>query len=233
MLRALPFSLAFHLLVALAAALFGSYVAPPRLDRQVIRVRLADAPRPDRSPQQAPAPQPRPEPRPEPQPSPAATPPPQPEPRKLPKPDTKAEAPAATKPAAPKAPAPQLRPEPQQSSPPAAAAPSGEPTIGGTDQPFPFDWYTAIVKSRIDRNYNPTQLGLGGQSQRIAVIHFFIESNGAVTSATVAQSSGITVLDREALRAVQAAHPLPPLPRGFPGSRLGITFIFATRSELP
>jgi TonB family protein len=52
-----------------------------------------------------------------------------------------------------------------------------------------------------------------------------------VTAAIVVESSGIAVLDREALRAVQTSHPLPPLPRGFPGTRLGITFIFTTRLD--
>jgi TonB family protein len=103
-------------------------------------------------------------------------------------------------------------------------------SAGGTDQPFPFAWYLTLVEGHISRNWNPTQLGFAGQVERGCVVHFVIQENGAIAEAVVEETSGVALYDREALRAVTVANPLPPLPRGFGARSLGVSFIFTLRA---
>jgi TonB family protein len=221
MFRGLPYSLIVHLLVLAGVVLFGAHVPAPNLKPQrVISVRMVhpEKPKPQQAEpeQQVKAPEPK---------------PPEPKPVPQKQPDQKSVKPE------PEEPEQKEEPEPEPEQKPAealdeAALSSGEPTISGTDEPFPFAWYLDIVKGRITRNWNPTQLGIREGSERTCAVHFVIERSGAVTRATLVQSSGIALLDREGLRAVQAAHPLPPLPNAFASRSLGVTFVFHLRSGL-
>ncbi len=246
MLRSLPLSLVGHAALLAALALFGGSVTPPRPEpRSAIRVRLGGGPPGARgsaprvaAPVIAPA-----------RDEPAAPPKPQPGTRRLPVAEKKK--PAATTVKKPpsqavKGLAPD-RPTDRKAAPTSGAAGAAGVTGraggatgtgivgtgaagGGTGQPFPFAWYLTLVEGHVSRNWNPTQLGFGGQAERGCVVHFVIQENGAVTEATVEESSGVALYDREALRAVTAANPLPPLPRGFGARSLGVSFIFTLRA---
>ena len=241
MLRSLPWSLAGHVALLAALAVFGGSVTPPRAEmRSAIRVRIGGGPPGSRgapSLRLAPA-----------RDEPAAPPKPQPGTRRLPVAEKKP-APTTAKMAA-RPVAKGLAPErPLDKTP--AFAPGSRGTVGttgltggtggtgslgtgasagGTDQPFPFAWYLTLVEGHISRNWNPTQLGFGGQAERGCVVHFVIQENGAIAEATVEETSGVALYDREALRAVTVANPLPPLPRGFGARSLGVSFIFTLRA---
>jgi len=242
-LRSLPWSLAGHAVLLAALALFGGTVTPPRPEpRSAIRVRLGGGPPGARGGAARAAAAVVTTPRNEP----AAPPRPQPGTRRLPVAEKKPAKPAAQKPAGrtAKGLAPDRRlDKAAEAGPPGVpgatgrAGAAGETGIlgtgaagGGTGQAFPFDWYLSLVEGHISRNWNPTQLGFGGQAQRGCVVHFVIQENGAITESTVEESSGVALYDREALRAVTAANPLPPLPRGFGSHSLGVSFIFTLRA---
>ena len=59
-----------------------------------------------------------------------------------------------------------------------------------------------------------------------ATVHFRILRDGTVESIELVSSSGYNSFDLAALRALQAAAPLPPLPRGYREGELGVTLIF-------
>lgn len=245
MLRSLPWSLAGHAVLLAALALFGGSVTPPRAEtRSAIRVRLGGGPpgargAPSRAAARVVAPT---------RDEPAAPPKPQPGTRRLPVAEKKPPRETARKPVRPavkglapdrpleKAPAPGAGGQGSPGATGRAGGAAGTGIVGtggaggGTGQPFPFAWYLTLVEGHISRNWNPTQLGFGAQAERGCVVHFVIQENGAIAEATVEESSGVALYDREALRAVTAANPLPPLPRGFGARSLGVSFIFTLRA---
>jgi periplasmic protein TonB len=98
-------------------------------------------------------------------------------------------------------------------------------SVESVDSDFPFSWYLARMKSLIDRNWTPRQLGFGKNAIVSCAVHFEVARGGAVSRVTLIRSSGIGVYDRETLRAVQTTN-MPPLPPQYAGSSLGVTFIF-------
>ncbi|MHB8078945.1 MAG: TonB family protein [Candidatus Krumholzibacteriia bacterium] len=243
MLRSLPWSLAGHVALLAMLAAFGGSVAPPRAEpHSAIRVRIGGGPpgaRGVQARQSVPGVTAARE-------GPASPPKPQPGTRRLPAAAKKPVQAHEKKPVGPTAKG--LAPD----RPSAQAAGPGQPGVagaigksggsggtggsgtgasaGGTDQPFPFAWYLTLVEGHISRNWNPSLLGFGAQAARGCVVHFVILENGAITEPTVEEPSGVALYDREALRAVTAANPLPPLPRGFGARSLGVSFIFTLKA---
>lgn len=99
------------------------------------------------------------------------------------------------------------------------------PTIGGTDEDFPFAWYISLIEGKVVNNWKPRQLGFGKRAIVSCAVHFRVARNGVVSQVTLVRNSGVGVFDRESLRAVQTTK-LPPLPPQYKGTSLGITFIF-------
>lgn len=127
---------------------------------------------------------PKPKPKPKPQ-------PPKPQPKPEPPKETPVEQPAQPAPAAPaKAPAPTPPPPP---APPANAAPSWESEVLG--RLGRFKEYPPAARSR----------GTVGQ----VMVEFTMDGQGRVLDASIFTSSGSSLLDRAALRAVNRAQPLP------------------------
>jgi TonB family protein len=218
--------LIIHAILLVGTFVYGAHVNPPDIEpKQIIRVRLTEAPpqqtapeiEPEVIPEEKPTP-PEPEPLPE---EPKKVPEKKPEEKKVPEPEE----------IEPQLPEPEPAETETSDEATATLLPEG-PTASSTDEPFPFAWYLTVVEGRISSHWQPHQLGFRESSERSCVVHFFIERGGAITRATLVQSSGVTLFDREALRAVQAAHPLPPLPTKFAARSLGVTFVFTLRSGL-
>jgi TonB family protein len=240
--RALPVSILLHLLGLWLVAVYGGHVPQPPLEPQrVLRVQIARLPEVVEPQVTQPAPEPEPSPavpsaepepapetqRPEPELPPKQVPEPEvrePEPRPEPEPEPE-----------PTPPVPEPEPEPADPLPEPEEAPPTPPASGpavrGTDVDFPFAWYLNRVEGIVARNWNPRQLGFRSGSQRRCVVHFRISRAGQITGATIVQSSGVRLFDREALRAVQAGR-LPPLPAKFPHPALGVTFVFTLESGI-
>ena len=136
---------------------------------------------------------------------------------------------------APARPAPVAEPPPADS--PAASgtesAPQGSPTgaasglalgaaVAGLDNPnFTYGYYVDQMLAMISRNWVRPPVGSGVE----ATLHFTILRDGRISDLRVSQSSGINGFDLAALRAVQSASPLPPLPSAFRESTLGVNLI--------
>lgn len=90
------------------------------------------------------------------------------------------------------------------------------------DQDFEYSYYQRQMIARIQGNWQ--QIPVRGEAS--VVIRFTILAAGEVTGAEVESSSGQSLLDRAALRAVQLAGPLPPLPESYPRDRVGVHLLF-------
>jgi protein TonB len=97
--------------------------------------------------------------------------------------------------------------------------------VGGLkfDQPgFNYPYYYERVKIAIETNWFKPATSIPTSP----VVHFIIQKDGTITDATLVTSSGLTYVDRAALRAVMAASPLPPLPSDFSSSQIGLSVLF-------
>ncbi len=159
-------------------------------------------------------------------------PPPKSEPPKLsqpaPKPKTVSQAPVLPAPRkSVKKPVP--KPEPPKPPPQNAGSPTGSAAglamaapIATLDNPdFTYGYYVDQMLAQISRNWARPPVGSGIQ----AVIHYRIQRDGRITEVEIAQSSGITSFDLAALRAVESSSPLPPLPRAYRETSLGVNLI--------
>ena len=228
---ALAVSLLLHLLALLLWAAYGTLVpATPLRAPRAIRVRVTTPPPtvapPRREKPPAPQPQPKEEPKPKPKPEPPK-PKPKPEPKK---PEKKPEPKPKPKPK----PEPRPEPEPTRREAAADSVPAVRPeefpgtSLAGTDADVPprFRYYLSLLEAAVTRQWHPQRIGFRGVSRRVCVVHFQVERDGRITRETVVRSSGVPLLDREALRAVRAAGRVPPLPAGLARRALGVTFVF-------
>lgn len=106
----------------------------------------------------------------------------------------------------------------------------GKSTVGGEDiqldvAEFPFSYYLAIIRSRIQTTWEPP-VHARRQLAMKAVVGFRIQRNGRITDIRILQGSGDYLYDQSCLRAVTLANPLPPLPYDFPKRSLGVGFAF-------
>ncbi len=91
---------------------------------------------------------------------------------------------------------------------------------------FEFSYYLVAVRNKVSSNWSPPA-GIGAQTTRArTVVYFRIVKNGKIADLKTETPSGIALFDQSALRAILRSEPFPPLPRGFPGSSLGIHFGF-------
>ncbi len=107
-------------------------------------------------------------------------------------------------------------------------------TVGGfqVDNPnFNFNYYLAILRDKIQRNWRPPS-GLPAREEGFsAVVRFTIGRDGTISRADVEESSGLAFFDQSALRAVVNSNPAPPLPRAYAEDRLGVHVSFVFNEE--
>ncbi|MEO8503219.1 MAG: energy transducer TonB [Acidobacteriota bacterium] len=86
---------------------------------------------------------------------------------------------------------------------------------------FTYSYYLDQMLSLIRDQWVRPPLGGGIE----ASVHFEVGRNGEIRDVRIVQSSGYSSFDLAALRAVQSASPLPPLPSGYKQSTLGVSLI--------
>ena len=86
--------------------------------------------------------------------------------------------------------------------------------------------YLSSIKRDIELvwEYPPPALSQGIQGR--LVVEFRIKKNGSLMGAQLVHSSGSPILDKEAIRAIQAAAPFHPIPRWIRKERLAISASF-------
>jgi TonB family protein len=104
----------------------------------------------------------------------------------------------------------------------APSAATGSIAIDASD--FPFTYYLRLIQSKIGERWTPPRAAAAGGERTIVL--FEIQRDGQVREPTVERSSGNTLYDQSALRAVTEASPFPPLPPEFKASSLRVHFGF-------
>jgi TonB family protein len=92
----------------------------------------------------------------------------------------------------------------------------------GTKEPR-YASYLENVRRAIDYNWEYPELALLYGLQGKLIVEFTILANGTIEFLTVVRSSGSTLLDEEALRAIRAAAPFPRIPPTVSAHRLLIS----------
>jgi protein TonB len=86
---------------------------------------------------------------------------------------------------------------------------------------FTYGYYVDQMLALISAHWVRPPVGSGVE----AVVSFRIDRTGRVSDLRITRSSGINSFDLAALRAVQSASPLPPLPRAYREGSLGVHLV--------
>ena len=98
-----------------------------------------------------------------------------------------------------------------------------------SDELFEFPWYLRLMTDKISRNWrNPYR---GEEESVLCTIYFRTLRDGTVSGLRLEKSSGISVFDRAALRAVMSSSPLPQLPPDYAESHLTVHLDFEYRKK--
>jgi protein TonB len=92
-----------------------------------------------------------------------------------------------------------------------------------------YSWYVTAIRNRISSNWLKATVDPGIRVAPRVFVTFQIYRDGRVVNPQLTQSSGISSLDRSALRAVYDSSPMPPLPGDYPGSSVAVEFWFDFR----
>jgi len=83
--------------------------------------------------------------------------------------------------------------------------------------------YFNRIKQAIEQNWEYPELALRYGLQGRLSLEFAVDSNGQLEQLRITRSSGSQLLDDEALRAIKAAAPFPPIPTWIKGNPLSIS----------
>ncbi len=92
-----------------------------------------------------------------------------------------------------------------------------------------YGWYVGAVRNRISSNWLLSTISPSILSAPRLYMTFDILRDGTITNVEISQSSGISEVDRSALRAVLASNPLGPLPPEYAGDKVSVEFYFDFR----
>jgi len=151
----------------------------------------------------------------------------------LPRPDDK-EAPQVASAAPTRAPAPptpeSVRREPTAPPPPPPGQPTGSAAGAGAltlnVSDFPFAWYLSQIHRKVSEKWEGKAI-----PGRQPVVVFEIGRDGQVGKLAVEKTSGNSLYDRAALRAIEDAKPFPPLPQEFKEPLLRVHLGFAYSAD--
>ncbi|MBI2818716.1 MAG: TonB family protein [Acidobacteria bacterium] len=92
-----------------------------------------------------------------------------------------------------------------------------------------YSWYVTAIRNRISSNWMKTTVDPSIRVAPRVFVTFQIYRDGRVVNPQLTASSGISSLDRSALRAVYDSSPMPPLPADYRGSSVAVEFWFDFR----
>ncbi|MBI5060113.1 TonB family protein [candidate division KSB1 bacterium] len=124
------------------------------------------------------------------------------------------------------------KPEPDEPAPRAVQPKLERQSDAGTltlqNPGFEYDFYLAVVQSKIEQNFRPPP---GAKAQHMSTVSFVIQSDGKITNIELIKGSGNLLLDQAAERAVRFAGKFPPLPPQYEKGELGINFEFVVNPK--
>ncbi|HUD22479.1 MAG TPA: TonB family protein [Acidobacteriaceae bacterium] len=90
-----------------------------------------------------------------------------------------------------------------------------------------YAYYIEQIKMKVAEQWNTNMLDPQAAGHRV-YITFQVDRDGSVTNPRIAQRSGDLALDLTALKAVRNIETFGPLPDGYTGSHLNVTYYFDT-----
>jgi len=99
---------------------------------------------------------------------------------------------------------------------------SSAPVNLNTRDPAYISYFNRI-KQAIEQNWEYPELALRYGLQGRLSLEFAVDANGQLEQLRIIRSSGSQLLDDEALRAIKAAAPFPPIPTWIKGNPLSIS----------
>ena len=97
-------------------------------------------------------------------------------------------------------------------------------TVNAKD--FPFAYYLAILRNRVQNNWQPPYQTRETQDKFTAVVRFQVLREGDIANIELEKSSGRFLFDQAAQRAVHVVGRMPPLPDQFRGDFLSVHIEF-------
>jgi protein TonB len=102
-------------------------------------------------------------------------------------------------------------------------------TGAGGDFVSRYSWYVNAIRNRISSNWLKATVDPGITTAPRVFVTFQILRDGRVVNPQLTNASGISSLDRSAVRAVYDSSPMPPLPGDYPASSVSVEFWFDFR----
>ncbi|HZD49671.1 MAG TPA: TonB family protein [Silvibacterium sp.] len=102
--------------------------------------------------------------------------------------------------------------------------PSSPVNVSGGDFGARFPWYVDVIRRKTAENWLQTEVAPGTPGGARVYLSFVIARDGSPSQVRIAQSSGSPTLDSSCMRAVQRVDTYGPLPPGYDGSTLSVSY---------
>ena len=102
--------------------------------------------------------------------------------------------------------------------------PSSPVNVSGGDFGSRFPWYVDVIRRKTAQNWLQREVAPGTPRGARVYLSFVISRDGSPSQIRIAQSSGSPTLDTSCLRAVQRVDTYGPLPPGYNGSTLSVSY---------
>jgi periplasmic protein TonB len=96
--------------------------------------------------------------------------------------------------------------------------------VNGGDFGSRFPWYVDVIRRKTAQNWLQREVAPGTPGGSRVYLSFVIARDGSPSQVRIAQSSGSPTLDTSCLRAVQRVDTYGPLPPGYNGSTLSVSY---------
>ena len=106
----------------------------------------------------------------------------------------------------------------------AQAAPGAQVNVQGGDFGARFPWYVDVIRRKTAQNWYKQEVDPGTPDGARVFLSFSVSRTGEPSGVRIAQSSGSPSLDTSCVRAVQRVDTYGPLPSGYNGSSLQVSY---------
>jgi periplasmic protein TonB len=96
--------------------------------------------------------------------------------------------------------------------------------VNGGDFGSRFPWYVDVIRRKTAQNWLQREVAPGTPAGARVFLSFVISRDGSPSQVRIAQPSGSPTLDSSCLRAVQRVDTYGPLPPGYNGSTLSVSY---------
>jgi protein TonB len=106
----------------------------------------------------------------------------------------------------------------------AQATPGAQVNVQGGDFGSRFPWYVDVIRRKTAQNWYKQEVDPGTPDGSRVFLSFSVSRAGEPSGVRIAQSSGSPTLDSSCVRAVQRVDTYGPLPSGYTGSSLQVSY---------